>query len=52
MQEHHHSRSAEPTLEAMLLVEGLLNGMQVVASSQTFDRRDFGAVGLDGENRT
>src|SRR5215212_6240241 len=49
---HDHSRSAEAALEAVLLPEGLLERVErAVARLHPLDRRQPGAVGLDGEHR-
>src|SRR5438132_695561 len=49
---HYKSRSAEPALQAVGLVEGLLNGMERGAvRGQALDGRDLVALRLDGEHQ-
>ena len=48
---HHETRRAEAALERMVLVEGLLDGMQPGVSGQALDRRHRASVGLDGQHR-
>lgn len=43
--------SAVAALEGVVLDEGGLDGMEGVALSETFDGRDFGALGCDGEGK-
>ena len=47
----HHARSAVAALEAVVLVERLLDGVPLLAVGQALDRRDRRAVGLRGEHR-
>src|SRR3954454_18380636 len=46
----HHPRRAEPALEGVLLVKGLLHGMEIPVLRQALDRRDLRPVGLDAEH--
>ena len=46
---HNHARGAEPALEAVAILEGLLHGVQAVVASQALDGREFCAVYLDGQ---
>src|SRR5579859_89757 len=46
-----HARRAEPTLQAVLLEEPLLQGVQLTVLLQALDRFDLAAVGLDGQER-
>src|SRR3990167_8602483 len=47
---HHHPGGAEPALEAVLLVEALLHGMELAVLLETLDRADGAPVGLNGED--
>src|SRR5215470_185152 len=47
---HHHPRRAVAALQAVLLGEALLDGVQLTALLEAFDRPDLAAVGLDGED--
>ena len=47
----HHARGAVAALEAVVLVERLLDGVPLLSVGQAFDRRDRRAVGLRGEHR-
>src|SRR5579883_818605 len=47
----HHSRRAEAALQAMLLVEALLNGVQLAILLQTLDGLNLGAIDLRGQQR-
>src|SRR5207249_8288747 len=49
---HQHAGRAETALQAVLLGETLLDGMQFAALLQAFDRGDLRAVGLHREHRT
>src|ERR1017187_3499704 len=49
---HDHARRAEAALEAVLVPEGFLHGVQIAIGGQAFDGDDFAAVGLDGEHGT
>src|SRR5919108_2994124 len=46
---HDHARGAEAALQPVLIPERLLQRVKLRSLGQTFDRRDLGAVGLDGE---
>src|SRR5213593_2511624 len=48
---HNESRSAEPALQAGLLPERLLEGMEPTVRGQSLDRRDSPAFRLHGEHR-
>src|SRR5689334_12817979 len=48
---HEHARRAEAALQAVLLGEALLDGVQLAALLQAFDRGDLRAVGLHREDR-
>ena len=48
---HDHPRRAVAALEAVLLPEAFLQGMQLTVRREALDRRDRGAVGLDREDR-
>ena len=48
---HDHPRRAVPALERVVVVEGLLHGVQLPVRREALDRRDLGAVGLDAEHR-
>ena len=48
---HHHARRAEAALEAVVLLEGGLDGVHHLAVGQALDGRDLAPVGLDGEHR-
>src|SRR5688500_2506841 len=45
----HHARSAEPALEAVLLREPFLDGVQLARPAQAFDGGELMPVGLDTE---
>src|SRR3954454_4821014 len=45
----HHPGRAEPALEAVLLLEPLLERVQAAGGSEALDGRDLAAVRLDGE---
>jgi hypothetical protein len=47
----HHPRRAEAALEPVLLVEGLLDGVEGAVLCEALDRRQLLPVGLDGEER-
>src|SRR5262245_30845166 len=44
---HHHARGAVAALQAVLLPEALLDGMQLAALLQPLDRFQLAPVGLD-----
>src|SRR5439155_11556647 len=46
----HHARGAVAALQRVLLVEGLLHGMELAVPCEPFDGRDRRAVGLDSEH--
>src|SRR5512135_2390708 len=46
-----HARRAEAALEAVLLAERLLHGVELPVRREALDRRDLRAVGLDREHR-
>src|SRR3712207_769863 len=48
---HQEAGRAEPTLQAVVLPERLLDGVQLVAGGQALDRGELGSVGLDGEQQ-
>src|SRR4029078_10858655 len=48
---HDHPRRAEAALEAVLVPERLLEGVERGAVGHALDRLDLGAVGLDREHR-
>src|SRR6266566_978002 len=48
---HHHSGSAEATLQTVLLVEAFLDRMELAVLLETFDRRDGAPIGLHREDR-
>src|SRR6266705_961496 len=48
---HDHAGRAEAALQAMLVPERLLQGMQRRSLGQALDRRDLRPIGLDGEDR-
>ena len=48
---HDHPRGAEPALEAVVLPERGLERMEPIGRGHALDRRDRGAVRLDGEHR-
>src|SRR5690242_14454922 len=48
---HDHPWSAEAALQAVMLPEGLLHGVQLPALRDALDRGDRRSVGLDGEQR-
>src|SRR4029077_18521807 len=52
LRRHDHARGAEAALEAMLIPERLLQRMERRSVCQALDRRDLGAIGLDGEDRS
>src|SRR5262245_36554068 len=41
---HDHAGRAEAALQAMMLAEGLLHGVQLAALGQAFDAQDLGAI--------
>src|SRR5215510_2078262 len=47
---HHHSRRAVAALQAVLLSEPLLHGMELAALLEVLDGPDLAAVGLHGEH--
>ena len=47
---HDHAGRTEAALEAVLVPERLLHGMQIAIEGQAFDGNDLGAVGLHGEH--
>src|SRR5437899_580387 len=47
----HHPRRAEATLQAVLLHEAFLDGMELAVLLQPFDGGDVAAVGLHGQHR-
>ncbi len=47
----HHARRAEPALQAVLLLEALLDRVQLARPCQPLDGGDLVAVGLHGEHR-
>jgi len=49
---HDHARGAVAALQAVAFPEAFLHRMQLAVPSQAFDGGHFGAVRLDGENRT
>jgi len=51
LRRHDHPRRAEPALEAVLVPERLLQGMQRRSLCQALDGGDLRPVGLDGEDR-
>src|SRR5690606_1470448 len=48
---HHHAGGAEAALQAMALAKRRLDGMELVAFGQAFDRGDRAAIDLEGEYR-
>src|ERR1700742_1420595 len=48
---HHHARRAEPALQAVLLPEPLLDGMQLARRGQALHGGDLTAVDLDRQHR-
>src|SRR4030095_2421465 len=48
---HDHPGRAEAALEAVVLAEGLLEGVEVPIPGQALDGGDLGPVGLDGQHR-
>ena len=48
---HDHARRAVAALQAVVLPERLLQRVQRAFLAHSLDRRDLGAVGLDGEQR-
>src|SRR5262245_29002666 len=50
--QHQKARRAEATLQAMVIHECLLHGMQLCAVRQSFDGADLLAIGLYGEHQT
>src|SRR5438046_1047439 len=46
------SRSAIPALKSILIQEGLLHRVQLLAFRQPFNRRDLGAILHDGKRQT
>ena len=49
---HHHARRAEAALQAVMLLEGRLHGMQIATGRDPLDRGDRRSRGLDGQDRT
>src|SRR5262245_54492296 len=47
----HHARRTESALQAVLVLEALLDRMQLARAGQTLYRRDLMPVGLHGEHR-
>ncbi len=47
---HDHSGRAETALQAVLVPEGFLHGIELAAGGESFDGQDLGAVGLNGEH--
>ena len=47
---HHHAGRAETALQAMVLVKRLLHRMQRFRASNSFDGRDVGAFGGNGQH--
>src|SRR6516162_8131703 len=47
---HHHARGAEPALQAVLLLEALLQRVQLAGGGQALDGADLVPVGLDGQH--
>src|SRR5215472_2255547 len=47
---HHHARGAEPALQAVLLLEALLQWVQLAGGGQALDGADLVPVGLDGQH--
>ena len=47
---HHHPRRAKAALQAVLLIEALLDRVELPVLLEPFDRHDLPAVGLDGEH--
>src|SRR5579875_133224 len=48
---HDHSRCAEAAVQAVLLPESLLQGMEMAVGSEPLKRRHVRTVGLDGKDR-
>src|SRR5262245_52073049 len=48
---HHHARRAIATLQAVLLHEALLDGVELAVLLETLDRPDVASVGLHGQHR-
>src|SRR5262245_56196325 len=48
---HDHSRRAEAALQAVVLPEGLLQGVELSVFREALDGRDVRSVGLDREDR-
>src|SRR5216684_1411802 len=48
---HHHPGRAEPALQAVLLVESLLYGVELVVLLEALDSRDGHLIGLHREHR-
>lgn len=48
---HHHPRRAEPALEAMVLVKGPLDRVELAVLLQALNRAHGAAIGLDCEQR-
>ena len=46
------ARGADAALKAAAVDEGLLQRAELLRRAETFDCRDLGAVGLDGEGQT
>jgi hypothetical protein len=46
--DEHHARRAEPALEAVVLLEGRLDGVERAVLLEALDGAQFVAVGLDG----
>src|SRR5262245_25378278 len=48
---HHHARRAEAALQAVVLLEGSLNGMQLTVAGEPLDGGDRRTRRLDGKDR-
>ena len=48
---HDHAGRAVPALECVVVVEGLLHGVQLAVPLEALDGEHLGAVGLDGQHR-
>jgi hypothetical protein len=46
---HDHAGGAIAALQTVTFPKAFLDGMELTVASQTFHRRYFGAIGLDGE---
>ena len=47
---HDHAGSAEAALEAMLVPEGFLHGVELAVGGEAFDGHHLAAIRLDGEH--